>query len=232
MRALTADDLLVAAERLRVEPLPRRGAALLAIAANTSTSEAMQLTIGERDDRLLAVRAATFGRTLTGVAGCPACHERCEIEVDANALRSSAGESMIEIESDGWRVRARLPNSDDVAAAAGEHDAGAARRALLRRCVVEPDGELPAEIAALVEETMERSDPRADIRLALVCPACGASWENAFDVVSFFEAEIRVAAERLISEVHTLARAYGWREADILAMTPGRRLMYLELVSP
>jgi hypothetical protein len=30
-------------------------------------------------------------------------------------------------------------------------------------------------------------------------------------------------------EVDALARAYGWREADILALSPARRAAYLEL---
>jgi hypothetical protein len=33
-----------------------------------------------------------------------------------------------------------------------------------------------------------------------------------------------------VREVHLLASAYGWRESDILAMTPWRRQLYLELV--
>ena len=36
-------------------------------------------------------------------------------------------------------------------------------------------------------------------------------------------------ATRLLGEVHTLARAYHWREAEILAMSSRRRQAYLEL---
>ncbi len=52
-----------------------------------------------------------------------------------------------------------------------------------------------------------------------------------FDVVSFFWSEICVQAKRLLREVHTLARAYGWREADILNMSTARRQFYLEMVT-
>jgi hypothetical protein len=34
---------------------------------------------------------------------------------------------------------------------------------------------------------------------------------------------------RLLREVHTLALAYGWREADILNMSARRRRFYLEM---
>ncbi|HEX2516118.1 MAG TPA: phage baseplate protein, partial [Chloroflexota bacterium] len=37
-------------------------------------------------------------------------------------------------------------------------------------------------------------------------------------------------ARRLLREVHTLARAYGWREAEILALPGRRRQTYLDLV--
>src|SRR5206468_730296 len=38
-------------------------------------------------------------------------------------------------------------------------------------------------------------------------------------------------AGRLLREVDALARAYGWREPDILALTPWRRDAYLQLVN-
>jgi hypothetical protein len=34
----------------------------------------------------------------------------------------------------------------------------------------------------------------------------------------------------LLTEVHRLAQAYGWREAEILALSEARRHAYLELV--
>ena len=36
-------------------------------------------------------------------------------------------------------------------------------------------------------------------------------------------------SERLVADVHALAYAYGWREGDVLALTPARREVYLEL---
>jgi hypothetical protein len=52
-----------------------------------------------------------------------------------------------------------------------------------------------------------------------------------FDIVSFFWTELSAQAKRLLREVHTLARGYGWREADILAMSARRRQLYLDLVT-
>ena len=51
-----------------------------------------------------------------------------------------------------------------------------------------------------------------------------------FDIVSFFWAEIDAWARRVLREVNVLARAYGWRESDILALSPVRRQIYLSMV--
>jgi len=81
---------------------------------------------------------------------------------------------------------------------------------------------LVTQIAAL--------DPRARIELDLSCANCGHSWQTVFDIAGFLWAEINAWAPRTLRDVHTLARAYGWREADILGMSPRRRQSYLELV--
>jgi hypothetical protein len=217
MRSLTAEELLLAAERLRDEPLPARAATLLALASRTSVDEAMDLPLGERDGRLLALRAATFGRELTAVSSCPRCGERCELTLDAEAF---TGETTPEIEISG--VRLRVPNSHDVLAAIASDDP---RQTLLARC-----GAVDGLDETAIEAALERADPRADIRLALDCPSCTARWENALDITAFFWSEIRAAAARLAYEVHALASAYGWREGEILAMTPWRRQLYVDLV--
>ena len=64
----------------------------------------------------------------------------------------------------------------------------------------------------------------------MTCPACGRFWQAAFDIASYLWSELDALAQRLLGEVHTLARAYGWREADVLSMSPWRRQFYLEMV--
>ena len=54
---------------------------------------------------------------------------------------------------------------------------------------------------------------------------------NPPDIASFFWSEIHSWAQRALREVATLARAYGWREADILSMSARRRQAYLEMIS-
>ena len=78
---------------------------------------------------------------------------------------------------------------------------------------------------------MASADPMAEIHLVLDCPCCQHKWEAPFDIVAFLWREISAAARRLLREVHTIASAYGWTETEILALSPARRRIYLEIVN-
>jgi hypothetical protein len=68
------------------------------------------------------------------------------------------------------------------------------------------------------------------VGLHLSCSACGGAWDRPLDIGQFLWDEISAEAHRLAREVHALARAYGWSEAEILGLSPRRRQLYLELV--
>ena len=63
----------------------------------------------------------------------------------------------------------------------------------------------------------------------LSCPACAGAWSATFDIAGFLWKEIHAWAKTALRGVHVLARAYGWRESDVLALSPTRRQIYLEL---
>jgi hypothetical protein len=84
-------------------------------------------------------------------------------------------------------------------------------------------------VVAIGEQMVER-DPQAEVQLDLTCPACQHHWLANFDVVTFLWSEIQTHTKRVLRDVHTLAKAYGWREADILSMSTVRRQFYLEMV--
>jgi hypothetical protein len=134
-------------------------------------------------------------------------------------------------------LRFRLPDSRDLAAVAGCEDKATARSLLVQRCVSwanregESVAELPAEVTTKLAQRMAERDPQAEVMLDLRCPTCDHAWQALFDIVSFFWTELAAQARRLLREIHTLARAYGWREADILSMSARRRQFYLELAT-
>jgi hypothetical protein len=131
-----------------------------------------------------------------------------------------------------------VPNSLDLAAVADCTEAETARRLLLERCIVAANlegqdiasNELPDPIVKALVQRMGDADPQADMQIELACPSCGHSWRAVFDIESFFWSEINAWAQRILLEVHTLARAYGWRENDILSLSLWRRHFYLGLV--
>ena len=71
---------------------------------------------------------------------------------------------------------------------------------------------------------------QADVRFPVTCPACEHCWPAHFDIVRYLWQELAYWAIRMLAEVHTLAAAYGWSEAQILAITPWRRRYYIDMV--
>ena len=110
--------------------------------------------------------------------------------------------------------------------------ADAALSALLARLPEQPaPSNLTARILAEIEREMLEMDSQADVHLEFDCPACSAKWSAVFDILAFLWGELDAWAQRLLLEVHSLASAYGWREADILEMSATRRSIYLNMVS-
>src|SRR5204862_246881 len=77
---------------------------------------------------------------------CPACGGALEMELDVKDVRIAAPPALTDelpVAVAGCEIRARLPNSIDLAAIAAERDLTTARRTLLRRCILEirRDGE-------------------------------------------------------------------------------------------
>ncbi len=241
MRTLSASDILGVWERGLGQPPVRRAIELLAAAdPETPVSALLDLSIGRRDEQLLALRERLFGPGMAGVAACPSCAGRLEMTVDAADLRTASardGAAELALDSGQFQVRFRPPNSQDLLAA-GAFQPEDRREVVLRRCVLaveragapaEPE-DLPAEVAERIAGEMANADPLADVQLALSCPFCGHQWLAAFDIASFLWKEIEAAAGRLLREVHCLAAAYGWSETEVLALSPMRRQHYLAMV--
>ena len=239
MGALTAAALLDAWERNLARPLPGRVLALLAAAfPEASVEELAELPIGRRDARLLRLREQLFGPEFTVVTQCPACGEHVESSFCANDIRLA--DEMVpdgphSTEIDGYHATFRLPTTQDLLTLT---DASMAHQALLARCLIKAsnaNGEavmlesVPETVIAAIAARMAAIDAQADIELRLTCPACDHRWPAVFDIASSLWKELHAWALRTLRDVHSLARSYGWSEADVLALSPTRRQVYLEL---
>ncbi|WP_375448790.1 phage baseplate protein [uncultured Nostoc sp.] len=243
MRSLSASELLNIWEWGRNQPYCSRAIRLLATACpETSIDKLTQLSLGQRDAMLLTLREWIFGSQLVSQVTCPSCGEDLELNFDVADMRvASLSLEPVEkysLELADYEVSFRLPNSLDLMAIAEHKQLDIAQEVLLERCILGaacsgkllPLDQLPSHVIDAVIAQMAQADPQANVPLDVSCPACNHQWQSLFDIVSFFWTEINAWAFRVLREVHILASAYGWREADILAMSPRRRQLYLEMV--
>ena len=238
--ALSAVDLLNAWEVGLDQSPPARALLLLAAAEPATPPDVWPaLSIGRRDMALLDLYATLFGPQIDAVADCPACGGRVEFDAPVAALYVDPGAGgAAELAAGGYRLRLRPPTSADLLALSDATDAGAAEALLLARCVSVDDAgdgvspqasQLPTAVVEAAVSALAELDPAADLRFDLVCPACGHGWEPLFDVAAFLWAAVERWALLTLRDVHQLALAYGWGEADVLALSPLRRQLYLEM---
>jgi hypothetical protein len=243
MRPLSAQQILQVWEIGQGQhPLDRALTLLTFACPERSVADLAALSIGQRDSALLDLRRLTLGAQLNGFAACPQCGEKLEFQVNAADLQlSDPNQPMApdyQLTLDTFELRFRLPNSWDLAAIVG-YDPAIADAQLLQRCLLQasqngvavPYAALPVAVVTQLAEQVVECDPQAELLLNLNCSACQHEWQALFDILTFFWAELTVQAQRLLREVHALARVYGWREADILAMSAVRRQQYLDMVT-
>jgi hypothetical protein len=233
MRTFSTSDILEMWERGRPLHQLDRGLLALSMALPSPSEDLADWPLGRRNRALFDLQCKAFGSRLQGWTSCTGCGEKVEFDLDANVLVSAQAEEA------GWQEtltvgseRFRLPTSRDLAEVMAASDKKPAAVRLLERCRESRREPLVLSDAMLEEvgEKMASADPLAHIRLALLCPTCGHEWNGTLDIARFVWAEIESRARRLFWEVHHLARAYGWTEADTLSVPASRRAIYLEMV--
>jgi hypothetical protein len=218
----------------------------------SGTDAIRQLSLGDREALLLHIQRITFGEQLECVLRCPACAEPMEFQLRVDELllpvserRQQRYEETLATDGTTFRVRFRIPTAKDVETAIGGAPVvlEAAARAVLLDCVewIRPDREpgegilavevWPADLVAQIAARIAELDPQAEIWLQLTCPACGQKFPTSLDTTDYILRELAARERRNYEQVHQLALAYHWSEADILRMTPRKRRAYLEILS-
>ena len=204
------------------------------------------LTRGDRDFLALRLRRALFGERLSLVVTCvnPACAARADLDLEVDSLapeRQEPGAEFLDIQTPAGLARVREPTGTDdreLSHIGGSRSERAAE--LWSRLLIDLDGRGPLtprgwlELAAPVRHSialgLSEGSSAPDLGVATACPSCSASMLLTIDPLTLLVRELRQGSERLIAEVHCLAWAYGWSQADILALPRPRRWRYLELV--
>lgn len=208
---------------------------------DTSIESLAKMNIGQRDHLLLKLREHAFGRNLEGIIDCPNCSEHLEISFSTSDIYLNfdwkANENL-SIENQGYKVTFRLPTTLDILSIRSYESLAKAESILLQRCVHSafkegaeiPLSDLPSEVLNNVIQSMSDADPQSDIQISVICSACGHQWEAIFDIAYFLWNEIEYWARKTLMDVHLIASAYGWNESEILALSPTRRQIYLEMI--
>lgn len=233
MQALSAGSLLDVWEKGRTQHPIDRGLLLFSLADPDAEPNLLaDEPVGRRNEAILRMRLATFGTALRAFLDCPACDGRLELELDGRALLATAPEPETSVQVDGLSFR--LPTSRDLAALDRDASPEESALRLLRLCWAAGEGSLDEaraeRLLAPVEAAMEAADPMAEVVLDVRCPSCGHAWSAPFDVIAFLWEEIDAYAQRLLDEIHVLASAYGWNEAEILSLPGPRRAAYIERI--
>jgi len=233
MRALTTREMLDIWERGEAAGAVQRSLELIAVSDGLALDRVFALGIGARNARLLDLRETMFGRRVEATAECPNCGEAAEFAFETGDLRIGAGDggATFELAVEQWRFTLRLPVCADLLDLPPGIEA--ARQTLFRGCIVSADGppapaQWPLSVLQGAAEAIAARDPQAQLDIDLTCAACGHRRLVAFNIAQFLWAELAEAGRRLIDEVTVLARAFGWSEAETLALSPARRRKYLE----
>jgi hypothetical protein len=239
MSGLPATVVLDLWERSERAGAVDRAVALAGSVDAPGAAQVAELPLGARDALLLRLHQRLTSRGLEAITACPACDEQVEFTVDPGALLEGAGDSSAPapLDLDGVVITWRAPTSRDLAAAAAAAGVDAALAVLLARCVDSAEGpngpiapgDLPAVARSALSSAMAASDPLAEVLIDLTCPACEEAFVANLDVPEFVWAELQATAHRLLRDIDTLARAYGWTEAEVLALGDRRRVAYLAL---
>lgn len=234
-------QLLAAWEAGLATGVTNQGLLLHALARPSAVvEELLGATVGARTADLFALRGRLFGDRMTVCLTCPACEQEMEFDLNVGGVVSSVQPVSDEpqtVTRGAWTVSARPPTPADLLAVRDEADLGAAREALLERCVVSATrggkakraAEIPAGVRQAVSEALLRADPGADVQLDAPCPECGHRAAADLDIVPYLWAELDSWARSTLLDVHLLASSYGWTEPEVLALSPSRRRYYLEL---
>lgn len=218
-------------------PVDRAPLLLRWIGAVAADAPAGDLTVGQCDALLFEARRALFGETLEATATCPACQTEVELTVALGDLQppvTPGPVAPVTVQADGYALQCRIPGHEDLRALAGRREA--TLRDLLERCVLEArspagqpvtPGELPDATVDAVATALAEADPGAQTVLRVRCP-CGTEWLDELDIQAVVWNDLTEWVGYTLTEVHLLAQAYGWSEAEILGLSGWRRSWYLE----
>ena len=184
-------------------------------------------TINRRLQGLIAVTIATRGAAWTSTIRCQGCGAPMDLPLQLDAFRREEDPPSVACALDGEMQHLAVPTGAD------QHSwlqAGAnGPAAMLARLLPEGAAASPERLAA-VEAALAEADPLTVLTIHTRCPECDAENSMELDLEATCLALLAAEQPRLIDDIHALALAYHWTEAEVLAVPPRRRRQYLDRI--
>lgn len=198
---------------------------LAAVLGGTGIEAAADLPLPARDRLLLAALRQMGGPSAAVVATCPECGTLHEADVALAPLLETRDAPAPQVTLGARLAALRPPTSRDLADAVVSGNAAM----LAARCCDAPEASADPGAAAAIEAALDDAFPLLNIMIAMDCDDCGAQFARRFDPVPLLWAQFAARAKSALATVDCLARAYGWSEAEIFALSPTRRQLYREM---
>ncbi|MFO1063075.1 MAG: hypothetical protein U0892_04280 [Pirellulales bacterium] len=202
-----------------------------------SVEEILDLPIGVRDGRLIALRQSLFGDQVESTVTCSACSSKLELSFDLTPMTEAARAVSDTTFTSNWKsstVMLRCPTTRDVLLI-DRTDADSAPN-LIRQCIIDCADDIALDCVQdesfrrAFTESIQQRDPLGLIEFNMTCSECRAAFTTVFDISRFLWTELDAWCRKLMTDIHSLARAYGWTESEVLNLGPWRRQVYLNMV--
>lgn len=235
--------LLASWDEASAWPQAARGAVLVAFDRAAPVDAVLDLPVAVCAAQAVVAYSETFGAHADCYDTCDDCGKTICIMVDLTELAAAAGptpEPASGVPSTPVSL-SRGPGCDHAFSTQDLLTAGESAdpaRALRRHTVRDttgnplPDDELEALTAddlQIVDDAADRLAGVAASVLRMTCPHCGQDRRTPVDAGDLLWEAVALRARRLLLQVATLARAFGWTQDDVLALSTIRRRVYLEL---
>jgi hypothetical protein len=244
VRGLSGNDLLRLQENVARQRTVLMARNLLAsILVNLEgVACADELVWGDLERLLLATYAETFCATPEVIADCPECGTYCEHRLDIKSMLGTEPDLAdprypLNGEADGWVATLRELRVADLIAVIDEGDVAHRMARLFAMSVVElrdPAGTVvdvtvcPTAVVSAIDEALAELNAAGLILIASTCPNCGCELSCRLDPFALLLREAERSRDIWV-DVAQLAKAFGWRAPEILALPDRHRRRLLKL---
>jgi hypothetical protein len=204
-------------------------ACLTMAASPVCEDEIWSWTINRRLQGLLAVTQATTGNLLILTVACQAqaCSELMDLPLRLRDYLRREDPLRLDVQGDEKQgIEIRLPTGKDQR----RWLASGTAPDQMRQCLVTQSSGAPLTSKWLetIDTALTEADPLTALEVEAVCPNCGVTNRIPVDLEQQCLRMLSYQQPRLMDEIHQLALAYHWTEAEILAIPASRRRHYLD----